>query len=118
VRVNGLGRAPAIYLQPDAKDPVLADATVLQTPWPGPHVDRRRSSPRSDESGGEARATGGRARRGVKTQRPHRVRPRTSLARSTTCFTYLSGPLGGPHPGPVAEPTCLAYTAPGPANTS
>jgi hygromycin-B 7''-O-kinase len=31
----------------------------------------------------------------VKTQRPHRVRPRTSLAKEARLLTYLAGPLAG-----------------------
>jgi aminoglycoside phosphotransferase (APT) family kinase protein len=68
-----------VYLQPDAPDPVLAEEAVVAA--------ARRHAPDAggllhvDESGGEARAyflDGGIV---MKTQRPHRLRPRTSLSK-------------------------------------
>ena len=68
-----------IYLQPGAPDPVLPAEAVVRA--------ARRHAPDAgalleiDESGGEARAyvlEGGIV---LKTQRPHRLRPRTSLAK-------------------------------------
>jgi aminoglycoside phosphotransferase (APT) family kinase protein len=87
-----LGRAD-IYLQPDAKDPVLADETVLTLARA--HLDRAEAVTAVDESGGEARAYLVDEHAVVKTQRPHRVRPRTSLAKEAALLTYLSGPLAG-----------------------
>ena len=67
------------YLHPDAPDPVLDESVVLEAarrhvPDAGPVLS-------VDESGGEARAylLGGDVV--LKTQRPHRLRPRTSLAK-------------------------------------
>jgi hygromycin-B 7''-O-kinase len=69
--------SPDVYLQPDAPDPVLDIETVLGL--------ARRFLPAVetvttvDETGGEARAYLLDDRYVLKTQRPHRVRPRTSL---------------------------------------
>lgn len=76
-----------VYLQPDAPDPVLAEEVVLEAarrhiPEAGPLV-------RVDESGGEARAyflDGGIV---IKTQRPHRLRTRTSLAKEALFLAEL-----------------------------
>lgn len=87
-----MGRAD-IYLQPDAKDPVLIDATVLM--MARAHLDQAETVTAVDESGGEARAYLVDERVVVKTQRPHRVRPRTSLAKEARLLTYLAGPLAG-----------------------
>jgi aminoglycoside phosphotransferase (APT) family kinase protein len=51
-----------------------------------------------DESGGEARVYVVDERVVVKTQRPHRVRPRTSLAKEARLLTALAGPLAGSIP--------------------
>lgn len=86
-----MGRAD-IYLQPDAEDPVLADATVLRLARA--HLDLAGAVTGVDESGGEARAYLVDEQIVVKTQRPHRVRPRTSLAKEAHLLTYLAdGPL-------------------------
>jgi len=82
-----MGRADS-YSQPDAPDPVLPAGLVLElagvhAPW----VSRVLAV---DESGGEARVyvlDGGVV---VKTQRPHRLRPRTSLAKETRLMEALS----------------------------
>src|SRR4051812_16472971 len=90
-----------VYLQPDAPDPVLPAELVreLSRPHLPVHVlpDTRVAV---DESGGEARAyllevgapTGDVV---VKTQRPHRLRPRTSLAREAAVLRALAEPLTG-----------------------
>ena len=76
-----------IYLQPDATDPVLAEEVVVET--------AHRHSPDAggllevDESGGEARAyllEGGIV---MKTQRPHRLRLRTSLRKEALFLVEL-----------------------------
>ena len=65
------------YLQPDAPDPVLDEQSVIDA--------ARRHAPQAgalvevDESGGEARAYHLDGDIVIKTQRPHRLRPRTSL---------------------------------------
>lgn len=90
-----MGRADS-YSQPEAPDPILPDALVLEL--------ARAHLPRSvqvqevvevDESGGEARVyvLGGGVV--VKTQRPHRLRPRTGLVKEAAILTALAGPLRG-----------------------
>lgn len=84
-----MGRADT-YSQPDAPDPVLPDDLVLglaRAYLPPP--DRVGAVLAVDESGGEARAyllDGGVV---VKTQRPHRLRPRTSLAKEAALLAAL-----------------------------
>ncbi|MGI8614485.1 MAG: aminoglycoside phosphotransferase family protein [Nocardioidaceae bacterium] len=80
------------YLQPDAPDPVLSTASVLEIA--GRHTDRAVEVLAVDESGGEARVylfTGDIV---VKTQRPHRLRPRTSLAKEALILRSSAGALG------------------------
>jgi Ser/Thr protein kinase RdoA (MazF antagonist) len=86
-----MGRAD-VYLQPDAPDPVLTEQTVLAIA--AAHTDRAGGVLEVDESGGEARAymLGGDVV--VKTQRPHRLRPRTSLAKEAALLAHLAAPLG------------------------
>ena len=76
-----------VYLQPDAPDPVLTEEVVVEA--------ARRHAPdvggllEVDESGGEARAyvlEGGIV---MKTQRPHRLRPRTSLRKEAVFLAEL-----------------------------
>ena len=75
------------YLQPDAPDPVLDEQTVLEavrrhTPDAGRMID-------VDESGGEARAYVLEGDIVLKTQRPHRLRPRTSLSKEALFLRTL-----------------------------
>ena len=75
------------YLQPDASDPVLAEEVVLAAARR--HVPQAGRLLRIDESGGEARAyflDGGIV---MKTQRPHRLRPRTSLRKEALFLAEL-----------------------------
>ena len=65
-----------IYLQPDAPDPVLDEATVLALARR--HIPDARGVREVDETGGEARTYAVDEGVIVKTQRPHRLRPRTS----------------------------------------
>jgi hygromycin-B 7''-O-kinase len=91
-----LGRAD-VYLQPDAADPVLTAATVLGLARE--RAGRAEEVTGVDESGGEARVYLVDERLVVKTQRPHRLRPRTSLAREARLLSYLAdGPLAGQVP--------------------
>lgn len=98
-----MGRADT-YSQPDAPDPVLPDELVLGLVRA--HLsppDRVGAVLAVDESGGEARAyllDGGVV---VKTQRPQRLRPRTSLAKEAALLTALAATL----PGRV--PTLFGY---------
>jgi len=85
-----------IYRQPDAPDPVLPDALVLDLARA--HLPAGRSVSavlQVDESGGEARAYLLDGAVVVKTQRPHRIRPRTSLAKEAALLRALAGPLAG-----------------------
>ena len=67
-----------VYLQPDAPDPVLSDDVVLGLVRR--HAPGAQAVVGVDESGGEARTYAIDDRIVLKTQRPHRLRPRTSLA--------------------------------------
>jgi aminoglycoside phosphotransferase (APT) family kinase protein len=77
-----------VYLQPDAPDPVLTDAVVLGLV--GRHVPSGRGVTGVDESGGEARSYLVDDDLVLKTQRPHRVRPRTSLAKEAAFLRHLA----------------------------
>jgi aminoglycoside phosphotransferase (APT) family kinase protein len=77
-----------IYLQPDAPDPVLTDAVVLGLVKQ--HVPDARAVTSVDESGGEARSYLVDDGIVLKTQRPHRLRPRTSLAKEATFLRHLA----------------------------
>jgi hygromycin-B 7''-O-kinase len=77
-----------IYLQPDAPDPVLADAMVLRLV--GRHVPDAHAVASVDESGGEARTYLVDDGFVLKTQRPHRLRPRTSLAKEAAFLRHLA----------------------------
>jgi Ser/Thr protein kinase RdoA (MazF antagonist) len=79
-----------VYLQPDADDPVLSAATVLGLARA--HVSRVEAVT-AVESGGEARVYLVDDNVVVKTQRPHRVRPRTSLAKEARLLGYLAEAL-------------------------
>jgi hygromycin-B 7''-O-kinase len=95
-----LGRAD-VYVQPDAGDPVLSAATVLGLARP--HLGRAEAVTAVDESGGEARVYVVDDSVVVKTQRPHRLRPRTSLAKEARLLADLTEPLAG------HIPTVLGY---------
>jgi Ser/Thr protein kinase RdoA (MazF antagonist) len=99
-----------VYSQPDAPDPVLPAATVLDLARR--HLPSAAEVTGVDESGGEARAylvDGGAV---LKTQRPHRLRPRTSLAKEAYLLDTFGPQLG------AAIPRLLGYdrvdTADGP----
>jgi aminoglycoside phosphotransferase (APT) family kinase protein len=80
-------------LQPDAADPMLNEAVVLQLARR--HVPHARVVTAVDESGGEARAYMVDDTIVVKVQRPHRLRPRTSLAKEAYLLDRLASPLHG-----------------------
>ena len=94
VQVFGLGcvvgRAD-VYLQPDAPDPVLPARVVLGLARR--HVPDAAAVAGVDESGGEARAYLIDDGVVVKTQRPHRLRPRTSLAKEAYLLDALAPAL-------------------------
>lgn len=90
-----MGRADT-YSQPDAPDPVLSEELMVQLAsryLPAGMLVSRACA--VDESGGEARAYLLDADVVVKTQRPHRLRPRTSLRKEARLLEALSGPLAG-----------------------
>jgi hygromycin-B 7''-O-kinase len=87
-----MGRAD-VYLQPQAADPVLSDDVVLGLVRR--HVPHARAVTGVDESGGEARAYLVDDAIVLKTQRPHRLRPRTSLAKESYLLDVLAHRLGG-----------------------
>jgi len=95
-----MGRAD-VYSQPNAPDPVLPAEVVRQLAEAHLPADAQLAGGMAvDESGGEARvylfdradAAGGIA---VKTQRAHRLRPRTSLAKEAALLAALAEPLAG-----------------------
>ncbi len=86
-----MGRAD-VYLQPDAPDPVLSERTILDLA--ARHTGRATALLEVDESGGEARAYLLTGHVVVKTQRPHRLRPRTSLEREALILDVLALPPG------------------------
>jgi aminoglycoside phosphotransferase (APT) family kinase protein len=76
-----------IYPQPDAPDPVLDEHTVLEAARR--HASQAGRLLQVDESGGEARAYHLEGDIVLKTQRPHRLRPRTSLAKEDLVLRTL-----------------------------
>lgn len=76
------------YSQPDAPDPVLSDDRVLDLARR--HAESAGKVTAVDESGGEARAYMCDDDLVFKTQRPHRLRPRTSLEKETIILRQLA----------------------------
>jgi hygromycin-B 7''-O-kinase len=76
------------YVQPDAPDPVLDPQTVLGLVRR--HLSGAVAVTAVDESGGEARAYAIDDGYIVKTQRPHRLRPRTSLEKEVFYLNHLA----------------------------
>src|SRR4051812_48924147 len=95
-----MGRAD-VYSQPEAPDPVLPEDVVRDLVHPHlPAGAGLTPGMQVDESGGEARAylfdrSDSAAGVVVKTQRPHRLRPRTSLGKEAALLEALAGPLAG-----------------------
>lgn len=87
------------YSQPDAPDPVLPDELVLELAR-GQLPNRVQVSRVTavDEAGGEARAYVLDADVVVKVQRPHRLRPRTSLRKEARLLEALVPSLPGRTP--------------------
>ena len=102
-----------VYLQPGASDPVLSDEEVLRLVRR--HVPHARAVTAIDESGGEARTYAVDATIILKTQRPHRLRPRTSLAKEVFFLNQLASQpdisvpriLGYGRQGSSIEYTCM-----------
>ncbi len=76
------------YGQPRAADPVLESQTVLELVRR--HLPDASSVTRVDESGGEARAYFIDENAVLKVQRPHRLRPRTSLEKEALFLNQLA----------------------------
>lgn len=90
-----------VYLQPDAPDPVLEESVVVEAArLHAPHAGRLLSV---DESGGEARAYFLEGDVVLKTQRPHRLRPRTSLAKEALVLEELASA------GDIPTPRALGH---------
>src|SRR4051794_35762650 len=89
------------YLQPDAPDPVLDAERVLSLVRR--HVPDAEAVTGVDESGGEARTYAIDAGLILKTQRPHRLRPRTSLEKETFFLQHLA------HVAELPVPRVLGY---------
>src|SRR5712691_5571970 len=77
-----------MYSQPNAADPVLEERTVLDIVRR--HGVRCSAVTRVDEAGGEARAYVLDDNLLLKVQRPHRLRPRTSLAKEAFFLNQLA----------------------------
>jgi hygromycin-B 7''-O-kinase len=90
-----------VYLQPDAPDPVLDDALVLALVRR--HVPDAQGVTGVDESGGEARTYAVDEQFILKTQRPHRLCPRTSLAKEATFLRHLAAVGDIPVPRVLGE---------------
>lgn len=83
-----LVRGADVYLQPHAFDPVLSEQTVLELARA--HVPQAQVVSGVEESGGEARVYFVDADVVVKTQRPPRLRPRTSLAKEAVLLRQFA----------------------------
>jgi aminoglycoside phosphotransferase len=103
-----------IYLQPNVPDYLWDEQLVLQLTRR--HVPQTRAVTHVDETGGEARSYAVDENLIVKTQRPNRLRPRTSLAKEVFFLNQiaawrpdLSVPrvLGYGHEGPLVEYTVM-----------
>jgi aminoglycoside phosphotransferase (APT) family kinase protein len=77
-----------VYSQPEAADPVLDERTVLNLVRR--HGGRGAAVTSIDETGGEARTYGIDDHLVLKVQRPHRLRPRTSLAKEAFFLQQLA----------------------------
>ena len=91
-----------VYSQPDAPDPVLDSKTVLRLARR--HYASAKAVTSVDETGGEARTYGIDDKYIFKTQRPHRLRPSTSLKKEAFFLTQLAS--GAPE---LSVPRVLGY---------
>lgn len=100
-----------VYFQPDAPDPVLDQELVLSLVRR--HVPTAQAVTGIDESGGEARTYAIDHEIILKVQRPHQLRPRTSLAKEVFFLRQLETCPGVSVPrvlGYGQESTLLEYT--------
>lgn len=101
------------YIQPDAPDPVLSDERVLALARQ--HIPEIQQVIKVDETGGEARTYLLDDGYLLKTQRPHQLRPRTSLKKEVVFLQQLAGVkglnvprvIGYGHPEPLVEYTLM-----------
>ena len=94
------------YIQPDAPDPVLSEEMVLVLARQ--HMPTVQAVTSVDETGGEARTYALDGDLILKTQRPQKLRPRTSLAKEVLFLRQLEGVAG------VNAPRVLGYDHPEP----
>jgi len=80
------------YIQPEAPDPVLVEARVLEIVHR--YAPQARAVTRVDEHGGEARVYVLDGDLVLKMQRPNRLRPRTSLKKEACFLWQLEGVAG------------------------
>jgi hygromycin-B 7''-O-kinase len=91
-----------VYLQPNLPDPVLEPSVVLDLArWFEPGA---RAVTAVDETGGEARTYVIDDRIVFKTQRPHRLRPRTSLSKEVFFLKHIAQ-----HAPDLSVPRVLGY---------
>jgi aminoglycoside phosphotransferase (APT) family kinase protein len=80
------------YIQPDAADPVLSEREVLELAHR--HLPELKAVTAVDENGGEARTYKIDEMYLLKIQRPHQLRPRTSLEKEVFFLKQLEGVEG------------------------
>lgn len=101
------------YIQPNASDPVLNADQILA--YVHQHVPKAKAVTAVDESGGEARTYAIDDDLIFKTQRPQKLRPRTSLQKEVLFLKQLENVegvntprvIGYGHPGPMIEYTLM-----------
>jgi aminoglycoside phosphotransferase (APT) family kinase protein len=101
------------YIQPDAPDPILSNEQVLALVRQ--HVPDAQTVTRVDETGGEARTYVIDDNLIFKTQRPPKLRPRTSLKKEVLFLRQVEGiegvntprVIGYGHPEPLIEYTLM-----------
>ena len=89
------------YIQPEAADPVLDEATAMNLVRR--HLPEAKGVTAVDESGGEARTYRIDDTWILKTQRPQQLRPRTSLKKEVFYLNQLQGMRG------ISVPTVLGH---------
>lgn len=101
------------YVQPEAPDPVLSEEQILMLARQ--HLPTAQGVTAVDETGGEARTYFIDDAYLLKTQRPHKLRPRTSLKKEVVFLQQLEAVeglnvprvIGHGHPEPLIEYTLM-----------
>jgi len=91
-----------VYLQPEAKDEILSEARVLELA--SEFVPSAKKLTAVDETGGEARTYAIDANIIMKIQRPHKLRPRTSLEKEVFMLRQIEKQCG------INVPRVLGYS--------